>query len=75
MPQQRVVARERRRQPPEKCYFCEVEKEPEYKTSLVLEKFLSRRGKIIARSRTGICARHQRRLSQEIKKARELALL
>ncbi|OGD56879.1 30S ribosomal protein S18 [Candidatus Beckwithbacteria bacterium RIFCSPLOWO2_02_FULL_47_23] len=58
-----------------KCWFCQNEKLPDYKDFDVLNKFLSDRGKILGRDKTGICARHQRRLAREIKHARHLALL
>lgn len=59
-----------------KCPFCESKKEKvDYKEPEVLTKYLTDRGKIIGRSRTGLCAKHQRRLTREIKRARHLALL
>ena len=33
------------------------------------------RAKLLGKDRTGICAKHQRRVAQEIKRARHLALL
>ncbi|NAZ23687.1 MAG: 30S ribosomal protein S18 [Thermocrinis sp.] len=57
------------------CYFCENGKELSYKEYEELAKFLSERGKIIGRRQTGVCAKHQRILSREIKRARQLALL
>jgi len=57
------------------CYFCERGKEPSYKDYEELAKFLSERGKIIGRRQTGMCAKHQRILAREIKRARQLALL
>lgn len=59
----------------QKCYFCENKKLPDYKEFETLKKFISDRGKIQAANRTGICAKHQRRLSRAIKRARHLALL
>lgn len=58
-----------------KCYFCESESLPGYKDTLVLRRFITERGKIIAASRSGICSKHQRGLSREIKKARFMALI
>lgn len=57
------------------CPFCEAKKDPSYKNYEELIRFLSERGKIIGRRQTGVCAKHQRMLSKEIKKARQLALL
>jgi len=48
---------------------------PDYKEFEVLKKFVTDRGKIMSRGRSGVCAKHQRRLSKEIKRARHLALL
>jgi len=61
--------------PKQKCYYCENKKLPDYKEPEILKKFLSDRSKIQAASRTGICAKHQRRLTRAIKQARHLALV
>ena len=37
--------------------------------------FITERGKIVARRITGTCAKHQRALTTEIKRARQMALL
>lgn len=58
-----------------KCPFCQSGKNPDYKKVETLMNYLTDRGKIISRGRTGICARHQRRLAREVKRARHLALL
>jgi len=58
-----------------KCFFCQGKIFPDYKTPETLSRFMSERGKIISRNRTGICAKHQRVLAREIKRARYLALL
>ena len=57
------------------CGFCEAHTNPDYKEVGVLMKFVTERGKINPRSRTGICSTHQRRVTEEIKKARFIALL
>jgi small subunit ribosomal protein S18 len=57
------------------CTFCEIDKDPFYRDTDLLSKFLSERGKILGRSRTGVCSKHQRKLTQEIKRARHVALL
>ena len=59
----------------QKCFFCEKQTLPDYKEVAVLRRFISDRGKIISRGRTGVCAKHQRKLAREIKRARYLALL
>lgn len=58
-----------------KCFFCEHKVDPTYKESENIEKFMSPRKKIINRERSGVCAKHQRMLTHEIKYARFLALL
>ncbi|MFC1646751.1 30S ribosomal protein S18 [Patescibacteria group bacterium] len=58
-----------------KCFFCENKSEPEYKETNILEKYMTERGKIIARSRTGLCNNHQKKLTKAIKQARHVALL
>ncbi len=57
------------------CYFCEKGVEPTYKDPQTLSQFISERGKMIGRRQTGVCAKHQRILAREIKRARQLALL
>ncbi|HNP89332.1 MAG: 30S ribosomal protein S18 [Microgenomates group bacterium ADurb.Bin219] len=57
------------------CSFCKEKKLPGYKEFSVLEKFLSERGKILARSKTGLCSKHQKMLTKAVKRARFLGLL
>lgn len=57
------------------CAFCEGKTEPDYKESSVLGKYLTERGKILSHGKTGICSKHQRALTREIKRARHVALL
>ncbi len=58
------------------CPFCRDKIEIiEYKDPTKLSQFISARGKIEPRRRTGSCARHQRALATAIKRARHLALL
>ena len=58
------------------CGFC-VEKAEfiDYKDSAKLRKYVTEKGKILPRRMTGVCAKHQRELSEAIKKARIVALL
>jgi small subunit ribosomal protein S18 len=46
-----------------------------YKDAKVLQKYVSDRGKIEPRRKTGTCSKCQTYLTREIKKAREIALL
>jgi small subunit ribosomal protein S18 len=58
------------------CRFCDQKvKIIDYKDDRTLRKYLTERGKIIPRRVTGVCARHQRQLTQAIKRGRVLALL
>lgn len=58
------------------CAFCvERVREIDYKDAGRLNRFLSDRGKIEPRRKTGTCAKHQRRLSVALKRARHMALL
>jgi small subunit ribosomal protein S18 len=47
----------------------------DYKDVGKLRRFLSDRGRIEPRRKLGTCAKHQRALSQALKRARHLALL
>jgi small subunit ribosomal protein S18 len=57
------------------CAFCQSGKDPDYKESEILKKYISDQGKILKHLKTGVCARHQRKLALAIKHARFLALL
>ncbi|GIV96185.1 MAG: 30S ribosomal protein S18 [Herpetosiphonaceae bacterium] len=58
------------------CAFCtDSIKVPDYKDVKRIQRYVSDRGKILPRRRTGTCAKHQRRLTVAIKRARHLALL
>jgi small subunit ribosomal protein S18 len=58
------------------CSFCANQVgEIDYKDVTLLRGYISDRGKIEPRRRTGTCARHQRALAMAIKRARHLALL
>ena len=71
------VRRPRGRKPRRKvCSFC-VDKIEfiDYKDVGRIRRFTNERGKILPRRMTGNCAKHQRQLSEAIKRARALALL
>ncbi|KAF1075811.1 30S ribosomal protein S18 [Halodesulfovibrio sp. MK-HDV] len=58
------------------CRFCADKDLPlNYKRADILRDFITERGKIIARRITGTCAFHQRALTREIKRSRQMALL
>jgi len=58
------------------CAFCvERIKYIDYKEVGRLRRFVSERGKILPRRVTGTCAKHQRPLTDALKRARAIALL
>ncbi|OGG01883.1 30S ribosomal protein S18 [Candidatus Gottesmanbacteria bacterium RBG_16_52_11] len=63
------------RHQPKNCMFCDSKTEPHFREISVLEKYMTERGKIVGRNRSGLCSRHQRSLTREIKRARYIALL
>lgn len=61
---------------PKKCRFCEAgQKTIDYKEADLLRRYVSGRGKIMASRYTGVCALHQRKLAQAIKRSRFMALM
>lgn len=58
------------------CAFC-AEKVTfiDYKDIPRLRKSLSERAKILPRRVTGTCAKHQRQLTEAVKRARQIALI
>ncbi|MFH1648077.1 MAG: 30S ribosomal protein S18 [Chloroflexota bacterium] len=58
------------------CFFCRDKVETiDYKDPALLRPYISDRGKIAPRRKSGACAKHQRFLAVAIKRARHLALL
>ena len=57
------------------CRFCTQKLKIDYKDADTLRRYTTERGKILPRRITGTCAKHQRRLALEIKRARALAML
>ena len=61
---------------PRVCQFCtDPNAIIDYKQAEALRRFITEEGKIRPRRQTGTCAKHQRRLAKEIKRARHVALL
>ena len=56
------------------CYMC-TGKDIDYKDVETLKKYINDKGKILPRRVTGACAKHQRHIAEQIKKARAIALL
>jgi small subunit ribosomal protein S18 len=68
--------RGRRGRRPKVCPFCTGEQEvTAYRDGRMLRRFISDTAKILPRRRTGVCAKHQRRLATTIKQARVLAII
>ena len=58
------------------CRFCaEKTLSIDYKDIKILTHFLTERGKIIPRRIYGTCAKHQRQVTEAIKRSRQIALL
>lgn len=57
------------------CQMC-AGKSVDYKDAEIVKKYVSAdKGKILPRRATGACAKHQRHIAQEVKKARFMAIL
>lgn len=58
------------------CEFC-VDKDVriDYKNIDMMQKYITDRGKIKPRRMSGCCAKHQRKLTVHLKRARELAVI
>lgn len=58
------------------CQICQdKEQTVDYKDVQKLKRYISERGKILPRRVTGACAKHQRKITAAIKRARQVALL
>lgn len=58
------------------CIFCVDKAESiDYKDVPKLKKYITERGKILPRRISGTCAKHQRQLTDAIKRSRNIALL
>ena len=58
------------------CVFCAEKAEGiDYKDVNKLRKYVTERGKILPRRISGTCAKHQRQITDAVKRARKIALL
>ena len=58
------------------CFFCVNQiKNIDWKDIPTLQRFMSHYCRIVPRRRTGLCAKHQRKISKLIKRAREMGLM
>ena len=71
-----MVPKRRGRRKKRVCQFC-VDKVTaiDYKDIGKLRKYVSERGKILPRRVTGNCAKHQRAMTMNVKRARHMALM
>ena len=57
------------------CVFCKKELDIDYKNIELLSRYVSSKGKIVSRRISGNCAKHQRKIAKEVKRARFLSLV
>jgi small subunit ribosomal protein S18 len=58
------------------CRFCENRiTYIDFKDERILRRFITERGKIVPRRISGNCAKHQRKLTQAIKRSRHMAIM
>ena len=58
------------------CTMCaNKESVLDYKNYDQMKKFVNEKGKILPRRATGACAKHQREITQAVKRARHIAIL
>ena len=58
-----------------KCYFCKNGTSPDYKEPEQLKRYLTSVGAMKPARKSGVCSKHQRKIEQAVKRARQLALL
>lgn len=56
------------------CQMC-AGKTVDYKDAAIVSKYINEKGKILPRRMTGACAKHQRYIANQIKRARFMAIL
>ena len=56
------------------CQMC-AGKSIDYKDVPIITKYITEKGKIVNRRQSGACAKHQRHIAQQIKRARFMALI
>ena len=66
----------KRRKKKRVCQFCaSKDARIDYKNTQRLQKYVTERGKILPRRATGACAKHQRDITLEVKRCRQIAML
>ena len=56
------------------CQMC-AGKSVDYKDVMIINKYINEKGKILPRRMTGACAKHQREIAKQVKRARFMAIL
>lgn len=56
------------------CQMC-AGKSVDYKDTMIINKYINDKGKILPRRMTGACAKHQRHIAEQVKRARFMALI
>ena len=56
------------------CQMC-AGKSVDYKDVAIINKYINEKGKIMPRRMTGACAKHQRYIAMQIKRARFMPLI
>ncbi len=56
------------------CQMC-AGKSVDYKDTMIINKYINEKGKILPRRMTGACAKHQRHIAEQVKYARFMALI
>ncbi|NLL01732.1 MAG: 30S ribosomal protein S18 [Mollicutes bacterium] len=56
------------------CQMC-AGKSVDYKDAAIVSKYINEKGKIVPRRASGACAKHQRYIAMQIKRARFMALI
>ena len=58
------------------CHFCVNQiSNIDWKDTQTLQRFMSHYNRIVPGRRTGLCAKHQRKVTQAIKRSREMGLM
>jgi len=57
------------------CYYCTNKIDVDFQNVKLLNRFLTFDGKIESRSRTKLCARHQKLVSRAIKTGRQMGMI
>ncbi len=57
------------------CFYCLKKLSPDYLNPQDIGRYVSDRARIVGSDISGLCAKHQRRVSLNVKRARHLGLL